>query len=239
MENTETMDTNLISGYCDERFLNVRQAFERNFEEGLELGASYAVLIGDEVVVDLWGGHADLALTKLWDKDTIAQVSSCSKIIVSLCGLLLVDRKLISLDEPVATYWPEFAQNGKEGLLVRQIFSHTSGLPGLDNMPGADVIGDANEAASRLASQRPWWEPGTKSGYQAMTYGLLIGELVRRTTGRTISQFFRDEIAEHLKLIFTWAFQNPSGLDRQRFKRISSIQPEQIDLLPTIEPWAT
>jgi CubicO group peptidase (beta-lactamase class C family) len=115
---------------------------------------------------------------------------------------MLVDRGLISLDEPVATYWPEFAQNGKERLPVRYIFSHTSGLPGLDGMPSFDVLGDSHEATSRLAAQKPWWEPGTKCGYQAMTYGLLIGELVHRTTGRTISQFFRDEIGDPLEIDF-------------------------------------
>lgn len=191
-----------INGHCDEKFTSVRDAFEKNFNDGLELGASCAVYVEGEMVVDLWGGFSDMARTRPWEKDTIVQVSSSSKIPVALCGLMAIDRGLIDLDAPVATYWPEFAQNGKENLLVRHIFSHSSGLPGIDGLPGFDVLDDWDEVIARLAAQRPWSEPGTKSAYHAMTFGHLIGELVRKTTGKPISQFFRDEVGDPLEIDF-------------------------------------
>lgn len=202
-----------IKGHCDDRFAPVREAFAKNFEADKELGASYAVCVGGEMVVDLWGGHADVARTKAWEKDTIVQVSSSSKIPVSLCGLMLVDRGLIDLDEPVATYWPEFAQAGKEKLPVRYLFSHSSGLPNIDGMPALDVLADWDEVIRRLAAQKPWWEPGTQSGYQSMIYGHLIGELVLRTTGKTISEFFNQEVAAPLDIDFHLGPKGPE-IDR-------------------------
>jgi len=212
------MNTQVIHGHCEESFLPVREVFARNFEEGLELGASYAVSVEGEMVVDLWGGFASVDRLKPWDKDTIVQVSSTSKVIVSLCGLLLIDRGLIALDEPVATYWPEFAQNGKEKLPVRYLFCHASGLAGLDGMPGIDIWSDWNEVVTRLAAQKPWWEPGTISGYHAFSYGHLIGELVRRTTGKTISRFFREELGDPLGIDFYL------GLPESEFSRPAEIE---------------
>lgn len=192
-----------IQGHCDEKFSAVREIFSKNFEEGYELGASYAVSVDGELVVDLWGGFASVDKRRAWEKNTIVPVASSSKVIVSLCGLLLIDRGLIDLDAPVAIYWPEFSQNGKEDLTVRTIFDHTSGLAGIDGMPGRDVLDNLDEVIGLLAAQKPWWEPGTACGYHAMTYGLLIGELVRRTTGREISVFFREEIADPLNIDFS------------------------------------
>lgn len=191
-----------IHGHCDERFSAVREAFEKNFEDGLELGASYAVSVEGEMVVDLWGGHASVDRSRVWEKDTVAGVASSSKIPVSLCGLLLVDCGLIDLDEPVATYWPGFEQNGKEQLLVRHIFGHSSGLPGLDGTPGPEELRDWDGVIRRLAEQKPWSEPGTKTAYHAFTYGHLIGELVRLTVGKPIAQFFRDEVGDPLNIDF-------------------------------------
>lgn len=194
----------LIDGHCDEKFASVRDAFTKNFEDGLELGASYAVSVEGKMVVDLWGGHASVDRARAWEKDTLVQVSSSSKIPISLCGLMLVDRGLIDLDEPVARYWPEFAQNGKETLPVRYLFSHTSGLAGLDDMPGFEVLCDWDEVITRLAAQKPWWEPGTQSGYQGIVYGHLIGELVARTTGKSLETFFKEEVADPHGIDFTF-----------------------------------
>jgi CubicO group peptidase (beta-lactamase class C family) len=202
------MSTLEILGHCDEKFAPVRSAFEKNFTDGLELGASYAVSVEGEMVVDLWGGSASVDKTKPWLEDTIAPVASSSKIPVSLCGLLLVDRGLIDLDEPVATYWPGFAQNGKESLLVRHIFSHSSGLPGLDNTPDLKVLADWDEVVRRLTVQKPWSEPGTKSAYHSFTFGHLLGELVRLTTGKQIAEFFTDEIARPLGIDFHFGLAN-------------------------------
>lgn len=184
-----------IDGYCDERFERIRDAFRDNFERFDDLGAAFALSLDGELVVDLWGGAANGGRSRAWTKDTIVPVSSSSKVVIALCGLMLVDRGLIEPDAPVADYWPEFAANGKAELPVRYIFSHSAGLPGLDGMPGFDVIGDFDEVTRRLAAQKPWWTPGEESGYHAFTFGHLIGELVRRTTGQTISDFFRTEVA--------------------------------------------
>lgn len=151
-----------IHGHCDEKFAAVREAFTKNFEDGLELGASYAVSVDGEMVVDLWGGFASVDRTRVWEKDTTVAVSSCSKIPVTLCGLMLVDRGLLDLDKPVATYWPEFSQNGKENVLVRHIFSHSSGLPGLDGLPGQEIMSDWDEASNGSPHKNPGRSPAPK-----------------------------------------------------------------------------
>jgi CubicO group peptidase (beta-lactamase class C family) len=193
-----------IHGHCDERFKEVKDAFAQNFEDDRELGAAFAVTLGGKMVVDLWAGHASADKSSPWVEDTVVPVASSSKIPISLCGLMLIDRGLIDLDEPVATYWSEFAAAGKDKMPVRYIFSHSAGLPGLDNMPDLNVLNDWDEVAKRLAAQKPWWEPGTQSGYHAMTVGNLLGELVRRTTGKTIETFFKDEIAGRFGIDFTF-----------------------------------
>ena len=184
-----------INGHCDERFARVGSAFTENFEKGLEVGASFALAIEGEFVVDLWAGHADLARTRPWREDTIVTLHSTSKIATSLCGLMLVDRGLIDLDAPVARYWPEFAAAGKEELPVRHIFCHASGVAGFDPPIHWTDLLDWEGAVERLAAQAPWWEPGTRSGYHALTFYFLIGELIRRTTGLTPDRFFREEVA--------------------------------------------
>ena len=123
-----------LEGFCEDRFTSVKEAFQSNFDENLEVGASFAVTINGKHVIDLWGGHADADRTKLWMKDTIANVFSTTKVMTSICTHMLVDRGLIDLNAPVAKYWPEFAQAGKENLPVRYLLSHTSGLAGWDKI---------------------------------------------------------------------------------------------------------
>ena len=188
----------VVQGFCDETYLPVREAFEENFRRGLEVGASLCVTKGGESVVDLWAGHADENQTRPWEEDTIVIVYSLTKIMVALCGLMLVDRGLIDLDAPVAKYWPEFAEGGKENLPVRYLFSHSSGLPGWDEAIAFETFYDWDGTVGFLARQQPWWEPGTASGYQFLTMGFLIGELVRRVTGKSFGTFFRTEVAERL-----------------------------------------
>lgn len=205
------MSESEIHGHCDEKFAAVRGAFEKNFMDGLELGASYAVSIDGEMVIDLWGGFADVARTRPWKQDTIVPVASSSKVPVSLCGLLLIDRGLIDLDEPIATYWPEFGAGGKQDMPVRYIFCHATGLAGLDGGPGRSVLNNWDEVIRRLSAQEPWWEPGTQSGYHGMTYGHLVGELVKRTTGKTIDAFLKDEITDPLSIDFAFGLQEGSA----------------------------
>ena len=186
-----------IHGHCDPRFEAVRTAFAAHFEQGQELGASVAVTLHGEPVVDLWAGEADDA-GRPWERDTIVNVWSTTKTMAAICMLVLADRGEIGLDEPIATYWPEFAAQGKEGVTLAQVLGHTAGVPGWDPPITPEVLYDWDRAAAALAAQALWWEPGTASGYHALSQGFIEGEVVRRVTGRTIGTFFRDEIAEPL-----------------------------------------
>ncbi|MCB0977812.1 MAG: beta-lactamase family protein [Acidimicrobiales bacterium] len=183
-----------IHGHCDEAFTAVRDQFEKNFEDGLELGASVCVTKDGETVVDLWAGDADTA-GRPWERDTICNVWSTTKTMAATVMLMLADRGEIDLDAPVATYWPEFASNGKGGVLVRHVLAHTAGLPGFDPAIAPTDLYDQDLVAANLAAQAPWWEPGTKSGYHLISQGHLEAEIVRRVTGRTIGTFFREEVA--------------------------------------------
>lgn len=184
-----------IHGFCDDRFREVEERFARNFELGLELGASFAATIDGEYVVDLWGGYANEAGTVPWERDTITNVYSTTKVMTALCVLILVDRGLLDLDAPVADYWPEFSQGGKGRIPVRWILSHSSGLSGFGEPLSLEALYDWERIIKVLERQKPWWEPGTRSGYHAVTFGYLLGELVRRVTGKTLGGFFRDEAA--------------------------------------------
>ena len=187
-----------IHGFCDEKFLRVKEAFTDNFEQGLEVGASLAVTLDGEFVVDLWGGYTSYSKKEAWGKDTIVCVFGTTRIMTALCALMLVDRGELELDAPVAKYWPEFAQAGKERLPVRYIFSNSAGLPGFDEIIPFEALYDWNRIVEMLARQKPWWEPGTATGYYDYTFGYLLGELVRRISGASIGEFFRVEVAEKI-----------------------------------------
>ncbi len=187
-----------IHGTCHEDFAAVRDAFEANFSERGDVGASVAVTREGEYVVDLWGGHRDAAGSEPWQADTIVNVYSTTKTMAALCLLLLADRGEVNLYERVSKYWPRFAQNGKDGVEVRHFLSHSAGLSGLDEPVTADDLYDWEKIVGALERQAPWWPPGTASGYHAVTQGYLIGEVVRRISGQTLGTFFRREIAEPL-----------------------------------------
>ncbi|MGC9194855.1 MAG: serine hydrolase domain-containing protein [Syntrophobacteraceae bacterium] len=184
-----------IQGYCDNRFREVEDRFAKNFELGLELGASFAATIDGEYVVDLWGGYADEAATLPWEKDTITNVYSTTKVMTALCVLILIDRGLLDPDAPVSTYWPEFSQGGKQRIPLRWIMSHSSGLSGFEQPLALEDLYDWERIVELLERQEPWWEPGTLSGYHSITFGYLLGEVVRRVTGKSLGAFFRDEAA--------------------------------------------
>lgn len=185
-----------ISGHCNPRFELVKAAFENNFREHGDVGASVAITLNGEYVVDLWGGHLDEEKTSEWQEDTLVNVWSSTKTMAAMSLLLLADRGEVDLHAPAAKYWPEFADNGKEAVEVRHFLSHNAGLSGMDEKVEGDALYDWEWMTSALARQAPWWEPGTQSGYHALTQGHLIGEIVRRVTGQTIGNFFRQEIAE-------------------------------------------
>jgi CubicO group peptidase (beta-lactamase class C family) len=186
---------------CDERFGAVREALAETLATD-DVGASAAVFVDGEPVADLWGGYADAARTVGWERDTITNTWSTTKTMVSLCALILADRGDLDLAAPVARYWPEFAAAGKEGVLVRHLLAHTAGLPEFDGPVSAEDLYDWPAITARLAAQPPRWEPGTLAGYHSMTQGFLVGEVVRRVTGRPIGEFFAAEVAGPLAADF-------------------------------------
>jgi len=187
-----------VGGACGSRFEVVRERFVQNLREQVETGASLAISLDGEMVVDLWGGYTDEKKTDPWSRDSIINVFSTTKTMASLCALMLCDAGGLEFDAPVSRYWPEFAVNGKESVLVRHILGHTSGIAGWEEPIRIEDLYDWEKATSLLAAQAPWWEPGTASGYHAMTYGFLVGELVRRITGQTMGQFFKVNLADPL-----------------------------------------
>ena len=211
----------LIHGHCEKEFLPVKEIFEQNFKSGLEIGASFAVVLRGKLVIDLWGGYSDVNTSKPWEKDTIVNVFSTTKVMTALCIHVLVDKGLIDLDAPVAKYWPEFSQEGKEELPVRFLLSHSAGLPGFDIPIIPEDLYDWNKIIDILASQKPWWTPGTKTGYHAVTFGYLLGELVRRITGMSLGNFFRENIAAPLDIDFH------IGLSKDKDSRTAEIIPHE------------
>jgi CubicO group peptidase (beta-lactamase class C family) len=185
-------------GFAHDRFAPVRAAFEDNLTTGADVGASFCATVAGETVVDLWGGYADEARTRPWHRDTIVNVYSSTKTMAALTALLVADRGELDFDAPVARYWPEFAANGKERVTVRHVMSHSAGLSGWRETISVADLYDWEKVTALLAAQRPFWEPGTASGYHAVTQGYLVGEVVRRITGSSLGTVFREEIAEPL-----------------------------------------
>jgi CubicO group peptidase (beta-lactamase class C family) len=188
-----------IQGSYDDLFAAVPNALSALLDEG-DAGGSVAVFVDGEPVVDVWGGFADADRTIPWQRDTITSVWSVTKTMTALCALILVDRGELDLDAPVGHYWPEFARAGKEKVLVRHLLAHTAGLPDWDG-PIEDLY-DWPAATARLAAQVPQWEPGSAAGYHSLTQGFLVGEVVRRITGRGLGAFFAEEVAGPLDADF-------------------------------------
>jgi CubicO group peptidase (beta-lactamase class C family) len=184
-----------VQGEYDDRFTGVRDVLAANLDAGKDVGASVAVVLDDRMVVDIWGGFVDEARTTPWERDTITNVWSSTKTVTALCALIVADRGELDVDAPVARYWPEFAANGKDGVLVRHLLGHTAGLSGWQEPMTMDDLCDWDKATSLLAAQAPWWEPGTASGYHAITQGYLVGEVIRRITGDTVGTFLAKEVA--------------------------------------------
>jgi CubicO group peptidase (beta-lactamase class C family) len=184
-----------IEGTCAERFRTVRDVFETNLATGEDIGASAAVFIDGEPVVDLWGGHIDKERTRRWERDTIVNNFSTTKTMTALVALMLADRGELDLNAPVTKYWPEFAPHGKSAIATRMCLGHTAGMPGWTETVTFEDILDWEKATTLLARQAPWLKPGTVSAYHPITYGPLIGEVVRRITGKSLKAFFADEVA--------------------------------------------
>ncbi|WP_448626104.1 serine hydrolase domain-containing protein [Geodermatophilus sp. URMC 64] len=207
-----------VHGTFDDGFAGVRDALATQLD-GEELGASVAVDVDGETVVDIWGGHRDEARTTPWTRDTIVNVWSTTKTITALAMLTLVEQGRLDVHAPVAEYWPEFAANGKADVRVKHLMSHTSGVAGWDAPFTVEEMYDWETATSRLAAQAPWWEPGTASGYHANNQGHLLGEVLRRIDGRSLKQYVAEELA------------GPLGADFQIGAR-----PEDTDRIAPVVP---
>jgi CubicO group peptidase (beta-lactamase class C family) len=203
-----------LNGSYDARFEPVLDAFIQNYRVEDEVGSAVSVVIDGRTVVDLWGGWKDAGRQQEWQHDTIVCMMSVSKGITGLAFSLLIDRGLVDVDTPVAKYWPEFASNGKETLPVRFVLDHRAGLPIVTDPLWPGAIYDHQAICKALAAQAPLWEPGSVAAYHVHTQGYLLGEIVRRITGKTVGTFLRDEIA--LPLAADFMIGGLSGHDQAR-----------------------
>ncbi len=189
-----------IQGHCEPRFQPVADLFAANFEELDEVGASLYLSVEGQTVVDLWGGHMDKARRQPWQSDTITVLFSNTKAATALCAHMLVEQGALDLNAKVGHYWPEFAQNGKEDATVAMLLNHTVGLPALRDEVKPLGYADWDYMTARYAAEAPFWDPGTQSGYHMISFGWLVGELVRRVSGKSLGRFFADEVAGPLGL---------------------------------------
>lgn len=192
-----------ISGHVSPGFEPVKEAFEANFDEGQELGAGFSAIIEGEIIVDLHGGWADRAKSKIWDANTIVPVYSTTKPIAALVLAKVINALPQGYETPVADIWPEFGANGKSEVTIAQMVSHQAGLPGFVEPVDPAIWLDPPACAAALAPLAPMWEPATAHGYHPLTWGYLIGELVHRIEGRTVGTILREDIA------------GPAGIDFQ------------------------
>lgn len=191
-----------IDGTCKTGYERVADVFKRNFESNGEVGASVCLTVGGETVVDLWGGIADPKTGTPWTRDTVSIVFSCTKGATAMCAHVLASRGKLDLDAPVIELWPEFGQNGKERVTTRMMLDHSSAVPALRAKVKDSGPYEWDYMTERLATEEPFWSPGTRNGYHGFTFGWTVGEMVRRASGKSLGTFFRDEIARPLGLDF-------------------------------------
>ncbi|WP_259756790.1 serine hydrolase domain-containing protein [Pseudomonas sp. GCEP-101] len=206
-----------LNGHCDPRFTPVADAFSALFEDPQERGAALCIQVGGETVVDLWAGRAGKEPGQDWQADTLLNLFSCTKTFAAVAALQLVGEGRLELDAPVARYWPEFEQAGKQGITVRQLLSHRAGLPAIREPLAPEALYDWTTMTSALAAETPWWTPGAEHGYAPITYGWLIGEVIRRVDGREPGAAIVARTARPLGLDFH------IGLDDAEFPRVAHI----------------
>jgi CubicO group peptidase (beta-lactamase class C family) len=214
-------------GFVAPGFERVREAFAENFTQHGEVGAGVAVHVGGELVVDLWGGTADVQTGTPYTKDTLQLVFSTTKGATAVCANLLIQRGQLDPNAPVAEYWPEFARAGKADVPVIDLLCHRVGLPVVDGEVPLDDVLSWDPVCARLAAQKPVWEPGTAHGYHAITFGNLVGEVVRRVSGKSLGTFFADEVAAPLGLEF-WI-----GLPEEHESRVAPLIPVDLPTDPS------
>ena len=220
----------VIEGQVEPGFEAVRDAFAHNFEVGREVGSAFCLHVGGRKVVDLYGGTFDRQGDRPYDQDTLQLVFSSTKGATAACANLLAQRGELDLSAPVSSYWPEFAQAGKGEIPVLLLLSHQAGLPALDATLSPGEVQAWDPVVAALAEQAPFWEPGTAHGYHAVTYGWLVGEVVRRVTGRTIGTYFAEEIARPLGLEFWIGL--PEELEERVSPILGTLVPENAEGMP-------
>jgi CubicO group peptidase (beta-lactamase class C family) len=230
------MEAVRITGDVEEGYGKVADAFRRNFTEYGEIGAACAVYQNGRKVVDLWGGYRDERTGAPWEEVTLVYWASATKGMAAMAILVAHSRGWLDFDEPVATYWPEFAQNGKEGIILRQLLSHQAGLAALDKKLDLATAADLDARAALLAAQRPLWPPGTRQGYHAWTFGWGEGEVLRRVNpqGRSLGRFFADEVAAPLGIEFYIGL--PDEIEAGRVAAVHFKHSEWLRFLPQM-PW--
>ena len=206
MSASETLRHDLPQGVAegryDPRFAPVVEAFLENFARQDEVGASVCLVHEGRTVLDLWGGIADKATGRPWERDTVSIVFSCTKGATALCAHILSSRGQLDLEAPVAELWPEFAGNGKEQATTRMMLDHSVGVPALRDPVKPDCMTDWAYMTERLAAEAPFWEPGIRNGYHALTFGFTVGEMIRRASGKSVGSFFQEAVAGPLGLDF-------------------------------------
>lgn len=228
---SETASKVEIHGTCAKGFEGLREIFAANFATAGDVGASVSLVRHGEVMVDLWGGYADAARTKSWTHDTLANVWSTTKGMGALVCGMLVERNIISYADKVSKYWPEFAAEGKGNITIGQMLSHQAGLCGPSVPTTLEEMCNHALMAERLAAQAPLWEPGSKSGYHALTVGILAGEVVARVTGKSIGTWFRENVARPFEIDFF------IGLPASEDHRVAEMIPAKTSNMPaTLNP---
>ena len=206
-------------GYCHENFSEVKRIYNHNFDKYKEIGCSLCVIVDGEVVIDIWAGHKNKEKTKEWDENTLSVAFSSTKAALALCAHILIERGELGLKEKVTKYWPEYGKNGKEETTIEMILNHSAGLPALRTEVKEGGFLDWNYMVQLIENEKPFWKPGKETGYHMMTTGWLIGELIRRVTGESFGEFFKNELAQPYGLNY-WI-----GLPEAEVERVAEIIP--------------
>ena len=224
---TEYKSSVPIKGICHKDFQNVAETFAINFDKYSEIGSSLCVIADGEVIADLFAGHTTDEKNVEWNKNTLAVAFSCTKAAVALCAHILIDKGLLNVEEKVTKYWPEYGKNGKEDTTVEMILNHSAGLPALKTKVEEGGFLDWDYVVNLLENEEPFWTPGDQTGYHMMTTGWLIGEIIKRITGKSLRKFFKDEISDPLNLEY-WI-----GLPESEDHRVAKVTPFTSCLLYT------
>ena len=206
-------------GYCHEDFSEVKRIFNNNFDKYKEIGSSLCVIVDGEIVVDIWAGHKNKDRTKDWSENTLSVAFSSTKAALALCAHILIERGELNLKERVTKYWPEYGKNGKEETTIEMILNHSAGLPALRTKVKKDGFLDWDYMVKLIENEKPFWKPGKETGYHMMTTGWLIGEVIRRVTGKSLGEFFNNELREPYGLNY-WI-----GLPEAENERVAEIVP--------------